>query len=70
MIKHIFNTIITHKINENMTLRYFNNISRNIQGTTSAVAAAQTSDPGQRLQVLVQVVTPSQRQYIAFQNLY
>ena len=70
MINCIFNTIITHQNDENMTLRYCNDISLYEQATTSAIAAAQTSDPGERFRVLVQVVTPSQRKDKAFPNLH
>ena len=70
MIKYFSILLSNIKNDENSTLRYFNDISRNIQATTSAIAAAQTSDPEERFRVLVQVVTPSQRQNIAFPNLY
>ena len=53
-----------------MTLRYFNNISRYEQAPTSAIAAAQISDGGERFRVRVHLVTPSQRGDIAFPNLY
>ena len=64
MIKYISNTIITHQNDENMTLRYFNDILRYKQATTSA------KDQGKRFRVLVQAVTPTQRQDIAFPNMY
>ena len=70
MIKYIFNTIITHQNDENMTLRYFNDILRYEQATTSAIAAGKTSEQVERFRVLVHVVTPTQRQDIAFPNLY
>ena len=70
MIKYIFNTIITHQNDENMTLRYFNDILRYEQATTSAIAAGETSDQGEHFRVLVHVVTPTQRQDIASSNLY
>ena len=70
MIKYISNTIITHQNDENMTLRYFNDILRYEQDTASAIAAGETSDQGERIRVLVQALTPTQRQYIAFPNLY
>ena len=60
----------TIKNDENMTLRYFNDISRNIQATTSAIGSAAALHQGERFQVLVQVVAPSQRNDIAFPNLY
>ena len=66
--KIIFNTIITHQ-NENMTLRYFNDILRYEQATTSAIAAGETLDQGEHFGVLVHVVTPTQRQDIASSNL-
>ena len=70
MIKYFSILLSNIKNDENSTLRYFNDISRNIQATTSAIAAAQTSDPGERFRVLVQVVTPSQRKDKAFPNLH
>ena len=70
MIKYIFNTIITHQNVENKTLRYFNDISRCDQAKTFAIAAGKTLDQRQRFRVLVHVVTLSQRQDIAFPNLY
>ena len=70
MIKYIFNTIITHQNDENMTLRYFNDILRYGQATTSAIAAGEISDQGEHFGVLVHVVTPTQRHDIAFPNLY
>ena len=53
-----------------MTLQYYNDISRYEQAPTSAIAAAQTSDQGERFHVLAYVVAPSQRRHIAFSNLY
>jgi hypothetical protein len=70
MIKYFSILLSTIKNHENITLRYFNDISLNIQATTSAIAGAAALDQGERFQVLVQVVTPSQRQDIAFPNLY
>ena len=70
MIKYTFITIITHQNDENMTLQYFNDILRYEQATTSAIAAGETSYQGARFRVLVHVVTPTQRQDIAFPNLY
>ena len=70
MIKYFSILLSTIKNDENITLRYFNDISRNIQATTSKIAVAAASDQGERFQVLVQVLTPSQRQDIAFPNLY
>ena len=70
MIKYIFNTIITHQNYENKTLQYINDISRYKCATTSAIAAGEISDQGKRFQVLAYAVTPSQRQHIAFLNLY
>ena len=69
MIKYIFNTIITHQNDENKPLWYFNDISRYEQSTTSAIAAGETYDQGQRFHVLVYVVAPSERRNIAFPNL-
>ena len=59
MIKYIANTIITHQNDENMTLRYFNDILRYEQATTSAIAAGEISDPGKCFRVLAYVVAPS-----------
>ena len=53
-----------------MTLRFFNDILRYEQATTSAIAAGETSDQGERFRVLVHVLTPTHRQDIAFPNLY
>ena len=61
MIKYIFNTINTHQNGENKSIRYFNNISRYEQATTSAIAAGETLDQGERFRVLVHALTPSQR---------
>ena len=69
MIKCIFNTIITHQNDENMTLRYFNDISRSEQATTSAIAAAHISDLGKHFQVLAYAITRSQRHVIVIINL-
>ena len=70
MIKYFSILLSTIKNDENITLRYFHDISRNIQHTTSRIAGAAALDQAERFQVLVQVVTPSQRQDIAFPNLY
>ena len=70
MIKYFSILISTTKNDENITLRYFNDISRNIQATTSAIARAAAADQGKRLRVLVQVATPSQREDIAIPSLY
>ena len=71
MIKYFSILLSTIKNDENITLRYFHDISRNIQPMTSRIAgAAAYLDQAERFQVLVQVVTPSQRQDIAFPNLY
>ena len=69
MIKYIFNTIINHKNDENITLRYFNDISRYEQAATSAIAAAQTSDQVERFRILLYVVTSFQRHVIVITNL-
>jgi hypothetical protein len=69
MIKDIFNTIITHQNDENKIFRYFNKISRYEQATTSAIAAAQTLDPGERFRVLAYAITRSQRHVIVITNL-
>ena len=60
MIKYIFNTIINHQNDEKMTLRYFNDISRYEQALTSAIAAAQTSDPVVQYNVFKRIVTQFQ----------
>ena len=70
MIKYFSILLSTIKNDENITLRYFNDISRNIQAKTSAIASAAALHQGERFQVLVQVVTPYQRKDIAFPNLY
>ena len=61
MIKYISILYPPIKNDENMTLLYFNDISRYEQATTSAIAACETSDQGKSFRVLVYVVTPFQR---------
>ena len=70
MIKFISILLPPIKNDENMTLRYINDISRYEQARTSAVPAGEILDQGECFRVLVHVVTPTQRQDIAFPNLY
>jgi hypothetical protein len=69
MIKYFSIGLSTIKNDENSTLRYVTDISRNIQATTSAKAGSESSDQVERFRVLVHVMTLSQRQDIAFPNL-
>lgn len=69
MIKYISILLSTIKNDENKTLRYFRDISRYDQATTSTIAAGKISDQGERFQVLMHVVTPSQRHFIVITNL-